>query len=697
MRATKQIALRRREMSPRTKSALILLAVLLLMSATPMVQAQRVALPPDEQEAVNKAIERGVQFLKRTQSKSGTWAKPGEKHPIGYAVLPALTLLECGVPANDPLIQKTALYLRARASRLDRTYELALGILFLDRLGEAKDKKLIQTFALRLIAGQSMTGGWGYKCPILGSSAEMELLTTLRHLAPPPPGMPFLAGDRPGMPAIAGNPGGVPDLAGGAARNPGDLAPIAQMPGGLPLGGLAALAGFPPLSGVTAGSGSDTPSLSGGTAGSGSDTSSRSTVALGESLTPSASPHAPPQRWRDCLGVSNVERIDPLPLDNEDDKKQVKKAAEEKPPDKPFVIPKRLRLLTVVQDPALHLLQDPKDKGDDLIVTTTDNSNTQFALLALWTAQRYEVPMNRTLMLVIRRYLTSQNADGSWGYHYQFGGGNWTRPETMTCVGLIGLAVAHGLAQPVPAGQVVRDPRLIGGLIALYKNVGYPVEGPTLLPMQNLYFLWSVERVAVLYNLPTLGDKDWYRWGAQVLVVNQQPKGNWANGGYPAAHLLPDTCLALLFLKRVNLAKDLAARLPFKAADLNDGIMDRGPPPSTPTPKAPETPEPPKKTIPSVDPPAVKPAEPNTLFATASSALDGTARASATDAEVGSENNNGGKKKWIVLSVVLAVILGGGSVFFFFVVAKRGREDKEEKHGKRKGSKSKARTVSRTV
>jgi hypothetical protein len=44
-----------------------------------------------------------------------------------------------------------------------------------------------------------------------------------------------------------------------------------------------------------------------------------------------------------------------------------------------------------------------------------DNSNSQFAILALWAAQRYDIPMQRTLALMLRRYQSSQNADGSWG------------------------------------------------------------------------------------------------------------------------------------------------------------------------------------------------------------------------------------------------------------------------------------------
>ena len=81
----------------------------------------------------------------------------------------------------------------------------------------------------------------------------------------------------------------------------------------------------------------------------------------------------------------------------------------------------------------------------------------------------------------------------------------------------------------------------------------------------NLYFLWTVECVGVLYNARTLGDKDWYRWGVELLLEAQHDNGSWHEGGYPGGEISPtlDTCLALLFLRRANLASDLTRKLEF--------------------------------------------------------------------------------------------------------------------------------------
>jgi hypothetical protein len=141
----------------------------------------------------------------------------------------------------------------------------------------------------------------------------------------------------------------------------------------------------------------------------------------------------------------------------------------------------------------------------------------------------------------------------------------------MTGVGLLGLAIGHGTSatglQAVAAGKRAaagnrrHDPAIVSGLAAFSQYIGAAnadVARPT---MVNLYFLWTVERVAMLYNLKTIGDKDWYGWGVHVLLPNQSPDGSWFSGKYPGSVVNIDTCFALLFLKRSNLVQDLTQNL----------------------------------------------------------------------------------------------------------------------------------------
>jgi hypothetical protein len=137
----------------------------------------------------------------------------------------------------------------------------------------------------------------------------------------------------------------------------------------------------------------------------------------------------------------------------------------------------------------------------------------------------------------------------------------------MTCAGLLGLAVGHGLTtdNQAPEAGLDADPAIARG----FQRASVMIEQPkkegadrAKVPLGDLYFLWSVERVAVIYNRKTFADKDWYGWGEQMLLDNQDPnKGNWQNGGYYANTPVLDTCFALLFLKQANLARDLTTKL----------------------------------------------------------------------------------------------------------------------------------------
>jgi len=73
----------------------------------------------------------------------------------------------------------------------------------------------------------------------------------------------------------------------------------------------------------------------------------------------------------------------------------------------------------------------------------------------------------------------------------------------------------------------------------------------------DLYFLWSLERMAVIYDLKKVGEFDWHEWGTDIILQAQTPDGSWKER-FPG---LPDTCFALLFLKRANIVKDLTDKL----------------------------------------------------------------------------------------------------------------------------------------
>jgi hypothetical protein len=448
-------------------------------------------LPRDLQEMVNKAIDHGVEYLKGKQLVNGAWEN---HHTTGLAALPGLTLLECGVPASDPRVQKAARFVRGHAARLasgKETYELSLALLFLDRLGDPKDKTLIRTIALRLVAGQLPEGGWTYHLPVLQPEDERKLLRFLTQTRPAGrPLGPFMTQPGSGQP-------GPPDL-------------FVQVPGGTSQG-------------------------------------SKPGQATGGSTKP----------------------IDPGPTKVEPKKPPLPPAEAKKAID---ALPPRLRKIPAVVDAT-----GKGSPGNPLVGGRADNSNTQFATLALWAAGRHGLPLERSLDLLVRRFRHSQLPDGTWRYHVD---PRSQATPAMTGAGLLGLAVGHGLDADPSRKKSVKDEQVDKGLKALGAWVGKPFgdkaarlvkRGPRGKIIRvgrprspvNLYFLWTVERVGVLYHVREMDGKDWYRWGVELLLPAQEDEGSWNQGNYWGANRTIDTCFALLFLKRANLAADLTGRLDF--------------------------------------------------------------------------------------------------------------------------------------
>src|SRR5436190_9029764 len=81
---------------------------------------------------IKEAIQRGIKYLRN--SGEGGRSAYETVFPAGYCALMGLAMLEAGVDAEDDFVQETARLIR-QANRVNRTYELGLAILFLDRLG----------------------------------------------------------------------------------------------------------------------------------------------------------------------------------------------------------------------------------------------------------------------------------------------------------------------------------------------------------------------------------------------------------------------------------------------------------------------------------------------------------------------------------------------------------------------------------
>jgi hypothetical protein len=267
-------------------------------------------------------------------------------------------------------------------------------------------------------------------------------------------------------------------------------------------------------------------------------------------------------------------------------------------------LPTSLKHRIPFKEPVKWDALDGQEKKAFLDKEKGDNSNTHFAMIGLWAARRHGVPTERTFTLVARRFRTSEDPSaGGWAYSYPQSGST----PAMTSVALLGLAIGNALAVDPEAGRPEKDQAILKSLAYLSKNVGMPTgkftDRPKVKDAGGLYYFWALERIAVLYDISTLDKKDWYRWGAEILIGHQETDGSWTDGGFPGGEKGGAVCtpLAVLFLKRANLTPDLSKRLIIDSSALTARVNEPKvePPPPPPPPKVEESP-------PKVDPPKKK-------------------------------------------------------------------------------------------
>ncbi|MCI0703879.1 MAG: hypothetical protein L0241_22710 [Planctomycetia bacterium] len=425
---------------------------LFLVTSAPVAQAAT-------QKEIDRAIKGGTDALKAKYSKGGAGVGVGggeaNQYGIGGACLAGLALLEANIPANDPAVKTITAIIRDASYSQASTYQIALCLLYLDRLGDANDVPLIQMLAVRLLAGQTLQGGWGYQCisPVSGEDSKR----------------------------------------------------LRAMKANQPAGSL----------------------------------------------------HPEIKQYAEALGKARA--------------------------------------------------------GSNTVVSNDDNSNTQFAVIGVWAARKHGIPndwMEDALIRIEKRYMATQDArTGNWPYSGpapgaaapQMPGGS----PSMYCAGLIGMATSIARREerrkpdPPPAGKGDKPPPKSdskfgdpfgnpGGKEPAKKPPARPADARDLVVQRafaglgltmvdqirtsgsllaggngghgtgDLYFLWSLERVGVIYGVDKIGGLDWYDIGSTAIVRTQGADGTWGRGGYGTE---VNTAFAVLFLCKSNLARDLSSKV----------------------------------------------------------------------------------------------------------------------------------------
>lgn len=195
-----------------------------------------------------------------------------------------------------------------------------------------------------------------------------------------------------------------------------------------------------------------------------------------------------------------------------------------------------------------------------------DNSNSQFALLALYEADRAarELGMDslvdsKTWKLAHDYWIKGQNGDGSWGYIVQDQNGT----GSMTCAGIAATILARNRLLPgdarVTDGQVIccgnqtDDDAVERGLQWLARNFDVNVN-PGSRSLYYFYYMYGLERAGRISAQRFIGGEyDWYREGANVLLntpKRDRIEGFWRGSRYGEESWDVTTSFALLFLSK---------------------------------------------------------------------------------------------------------------------------------------------------
>ena len=208
--------------------------------------------------------------------------------------------------------------------------------------------------------------------------------------------------------------------------------------------------------------------------------------------------------------------------------------------------------------------------GDNPELERADNSNSQFALLALYEAELIGIEIDAEVWSRAQDYWSRmQNDDGSWGYRSSslnpqgFPSGYGT--GSMTCAGIASLAICADVGETSRASvngdevrccqeaedeialRISRGLNWLGKHFSVRTNPGHAVGSDSYF----YYYLYALERVGRLTANRFVGRSDWYREGAETLLRRKAPLSQfWTAQKDFNRNDCVSTAFALLFLSK---------------------------------------------------------------------------------------------------------------------------------------------------
>lgn len=188
---------------------------------------------------------------------------------------------------------------------------------------------------------------------------------------------------------------------------------------------------------------------------------------------------------------------------------------------------------------------------------TGDNSNSMFAALGLRACFEAGVDVHPSILeraaagwrsAMIRDPRSPGGSDG-WCYGGRDHAGH--RGYGSMTAGAVGSLIIYDY---LLGRDWRRDPEVRAGLdwlarhFSVRENPGSPENGGGRPSYMLYYYLYALERAALLYGTDSIGKHAWYAEGVETLLETQRSSGAWVcrEGG----HEIWDTCFALLFLRK---------------------------------------------------------------------------------------------------------------------------------------------------
>ena len=232
-----------------------------------------------------------------------------------------------------------------------------------------------------------------------------------------------------------------------------------------------------------------------------------------------------------------------------------------------------------------HALQNNQNSSGMFGYATKDDipnfSTTQYAILGLKSASRMGISSPPSVWRRTLSYIRAAAAPGPkeilvsirgrdgnldervtrpYGWGYMLSSTSGQPRVTMTTAALSTMAVCESelvrAKEWTDQDSKTFDPLAWGAaawIQQFYSVRSTTPEGAGWGPAMIFYHLYGLERAAILWDIRTIGDHDWYLEGATLILSWQHKDGSWAC--FQVSPVI-DTAWALLFLKRATIPVD---------------------------------------------------------------------------------------------------------------------------------------------